>query len=86
MQDRGYGLPRIHSSRLSEKSLEGSRAFVLMVLKAAKWCFWPSLDHSWEPRVDLIRNFQTVSEGEFSEVRPTKGMRYPLRTAIVALV
>src|SRR5215207_7456182 len=47
--------------RLSGKSLEGSRAFMLMVLKAAKWHLWPRLDLLWEPRVELIRNFQTVS-------------------------
>ena len=30
---------------------------------------WPRFDHSWEARADLIRIYQTVSEGVFSEVR-----------------
>jgi hypothetical protein len=34
---------------------------VLVALKTAKWRFWLSFDHSWVSRVELIRNFQTVS-------------------------
>jgi hypothetical protein len=35
--------------------------------KAAKQGFWLRFNHSWDPRVVPIRNFQTVSEEEFSE-------------------
>jgi hypothetical protein len=41
----------------------------LVACKAAKWRFWLRSEHSWEPKVRLIWNFQTVSEEEFSEVR-----------------
>ena len=61
---------RIPLPRVSEKSLEGSQAFVLMALKAAKRRFWPGHDRSREPRVGLIRTFQTLSHGKFSEVQP----------------
>ena len=37
-------------------------------LKAANWHFWLRIDPSWESTVRLIRNFQTVSEEDFSEV------------------
>src|SRR5215203_5920272 len=37
--------------------------------KAAKQGFWLRFNHSWDPRVVPIRNFQTVSEGVFSETQ-----------------
>src|SRR5215208_5834241 len=42
---------------------------MLMVLKAAKWHLWPRLDLLWEPRVELIPIFQTVSL-----VHPQRGL------------
>jgi len=36
-----------------------------MVLKAAKWHLWLRLDLLWEPRVELIPIFQTVSLGRW---------------------
>jgi hypothetical protein len=41
---------------------------VLEALKAEKWHLWLRFDPLWESTVELIRNFQTVSEGVFSEV------------------
>src|SRR5215213_5601084 len=55
--------------RLSDKALKGSRRFGLAVLKVAKWCFWARFDHSWESRPQPFPNYQTVSEGEFCELR-----------------
>jgi hypothetical protein len=37
--------------------------------KAAKQGFWLHFNHSWDPRGVPIRNFQTVSEGFFSETQ-----------------
>jgi hypothetical protein len=45
--------------------------------KAAKWCFWLRSEHSWEPKVRLIWNFQTVSR---ETVR--KGVRVTFRSWI----
>jgi hypothetical protein len=55
------GFSRQFLEKLSDKSLEGSRASVLAALKAAKWRFWVRFDHSWESSVGLFRNYQTVS-------------------------
>jgi hypothetical protein len=51
----------------------------LMVLKAAKWHLWPRLDLLWEPRVELIRNFQTVS-GRVIPIRFVDGTMKPCHT------
>ena len=40
-----------------------------MAFEAAKWRLWVRHDHSWKYTEKLIRYFQTVSEGDFSEVR-----------------
>jgi hypothetical protein len=62
-------VPRTPLLRLSEKSLEIARKLsnvgVDGVLKVAKWRLWPRLDHLWEPRMELMRNFQTVSLGRW---------------------
>ena len=62
--------------KLSDKSLEGSRASVLVALKAAKWRFWLRTDHSWEPRVRLIWNFQTVSLETVWKIRMGPTLRF----------
>ncbi len=61
--------PRQSLEKLSEKSLEGSRASVLVAPKAAKRRFWLRFDHTWASRVELIRNFQTVSLGAWVNSR-----------------
>src|SRR5215210_3026120 len=62
-------LRRITLPRLSEKSLEGCRVYVFGGAQGGECRLLSPFDHSWDSRVQPIRDFQTVSEGKFCEVR-----------------
>jgi hypothetical protein len=62
--------------KLSDKSLEGSCALVFGGTQGGEMTLLATLDRLWEPKWDPIRDYQTVSEGEFCEVHLEDSQRF----------
>ena len=61
MQDPANGLAESPFQKLSDKSLEGLVALVFGGTQGGEMTLLATFDHVREPKVDPIRNYQTVS-------------------------